>query len=158
MTGHCQVPLKKNQRENHWDLKMFISTTSKLNPGCGLLDPHQPNLFHECCYYGSILQYIVGKTLNLIFLCGSSFLTLYKGKKQIMVFIFVYKSQCLEMEHFHMVTFRKHFIYLFFLQQQHILDETSLVNQSHPCRNNTEKCFQRQLFLASAFYLQLFCF
>ena len=76
-----------------------------------------------------------------------------------MVFIFVCKSHCLEMEHLHFLTFRKHFIYLiFFLQQQHIIGESSLVNQSYAPRNNTAKCFLRQLFLTNAFYLQLFCF
>ena len=91
-------------------------------------------------YYSILLE----KHLIYSFLCGSSFLTLYEGKKQIMVFIFVYKNQCLEMEYFHMLTFRKHFIYLFiffFLQHQHIIGESSLVNQSYPRRNNTEKYF-----------------
>ena len=56
-----------------------------------------------------------------------------------MVLFFVNKFRCLEMDHFHMFSFRKHFI--FFLQQQRIIGESSLVKQSYPRRNNTKKCF-----------------
>ena len=43
------------------------------------------------------------------------------------------------MDHFHMLTFKKYLN--FFLQQQRIIGESSLVNQSYPRRNNTKKCF-----------------
>ena len=56
-----------------------------------------------------------------------------------MVFVFVYKSQCLEMDHFRMLTIRKRF--KFFSQQHRIIGESSLISQSYPRRTNTEKCF-----------------
>ena len=43
------------------------------------------------------------------------------------------------MDHFHMLTFSKHF--KFFSQQQHIIGASSLVSQSYPRRNNNEKRF-----------------
>ena len=43
------------------------------------------------------------------------------------------------MEHFRILTFKKHFNFI--SKQQHIIGETSLISQSYPLRNNNKKCF-----------------
>ena len=65
MTDSYYVPLKNKASVRITGTSKFSYELVKLNPSCSLLDPHQPNLFHECCFCGSILQYIVAKTLNL---------------------------------------------------------------------------------------------
>ena len=43
------------------------------------------------------------------------------------------------MEHFRILTFKKHFNFI--SKQQRIIGETSLIRQSYPLRNNNKKCF-----------------